>query len=101
MSNTVILSLVCVCFVAIILYLLWKIRRSRLATAALLHAQQEELTVKADQHAQEKALADETFRQQLARYQVIVDVETERERIQVATQAEKAQVLTALEQARQ
>jgi hypothetical protein len=101
MPNLIILSLACVFFVAISLYLLWKIRQSRLATAALLHTQQEELIAKADQYAQEKALADETFRQQLARYQVIVDIEAERERIQTTTQAEKAQVLTALEQARQ
>jgi hypothetical protein len=84
----------------LLLVLLVRLRQAANAKDVLLAQQQALRAGELAQAAHARAQDAEEHRQQLARYQPIVDVEAERDRVQVAMAAERAQVLQALDKAR-
>ena len=84
----------------LLLVLLVRLRQAANAKQAVLAQQQTLRAEELAQAAHARTQDAEEHRQQLARYQPIVDVEVERDRVQAATAAERAQVLQALDEAR-
>lgn len=87
--------------VVAILYLLWRLQQAGNARERGERQEKETAAVLAEQVGREKQALEEAHRQQLARYQSIVDVEAERRQIQAETEAERVRVLAELDAARQ
>jgi len=80
--------------------LLFRLRKAKALYHELDLAHQAQLAEQAATAATEKQALLTTHQQQLARFQTIVDVEAERDRLQAEMQAERNQVLSQLEKAR-
>jgi hypothetical protein len=100
MTTTILFELLSAVLGILLLVLLVRLRQAAKDKSAAIEQQQLLRTEELTQAAQTRAEDAETHRQQLARYQTIVDVEAERDRIQAATTTERTQVMQELAEAR-
>ncbi|RZJ93336.1 MAG: DUF4041 domain-containing protein [Hymenobacter sp.] len=100
MSTTTLFEVLSAVLGVLLLVLLLRLRQAGKAKDAALEQHNVLKAEELAQVAQAREQDAEAHRQQLARYQTIVDVEAERDRVQVVTATERAQVLRELAEAR-